>query len=75
MQRNMLRSAVYGALLTGLTAALGACGGGSSSNLASPTPMSGTMPLTISDALLSEGLDLLEAAFVDVSGAAMAATG
>ena len=32
-------------------------------------------PLTISDALLSEGLDLLEAAFVDVSGAAMAATG
>jgi 4-aminobutyrate aminotransferase/(S)-3-amino-2-methylpropionate transaminase len=32
-------------------------------------------PLTISDALLNEGLDLLEAAFADVSGAAMAATG
>jgi len=32
-------------------------------------------PLTISDALLAEGLDLLEAAFADVSGAQMAATG
>jgi 4-aminobutyrate aminotransferase / (S)-3-amino-2-methylpropionate transaminase / 5-aminovalerate transaminase len=32
-------------------------------------------PLTIEDALLNEGLDLLECAFADLSGAAMAATG
>jgi 4-aminobutyrate aminotransferase/(S)-3-amino-2-methylpropionate transaminase len=32
-------------------------------------------PLTIEEALLNEGLDLLEAAFADVSGAPMAATG
>jgi 4-aminobutyrate aminotransferase / (S)-3-amino-2-methylpropionate transaminase / 5-aminovalerate transaminase len=32
-------------------------------------------PLTIEEALLNEGLDLLESAFADVSGAAMAATG
>jgi 4-aminobutyrate aminotransferase / (S)-3-amino-2-methylpropionate transaminase / 5-aminovalerate transaminase len=32
-------------------------------------------PLTISEALLNEGLDVLEAAFADVSGAQMAATG
>jgi hypothetical protein len=72
MQRNMLRSAVYGALLTGLTAALGACGGGSSSNLASPTPMSGTMPLTISDASSDDwatiGVKLLSIALVPQGG-------
>jgi len=32
-------------------------------------------PLTISEALLNEGLDILEAALADVSGAQMAATG
>jgi 4-aminobutyrate aminotransferase/(S)-3-amino-2-methylpropionate transaminase len=32
-------------------------------------------PLTISEALLNEGLDILEAALSDVSGAQMAATG
>ena len=32
-------------------------------------------PLTISEALLNEGLNVLEAAFADVSGAQMAATG
>jgi hypothetical protein len=72
MQRNMLRSAVYGALLTGLTAALGACGGGSSSNLASPPPMSGTMPLTISDASSDDwatiGVKLLSVALVPQGG-------
>lgn len=72
MQRNMLRSAVYSALLTGLTAALGACGGGSSSNLASPTPMSGTMPLTISDASSDDwatiGVKLLSVALVPQGG-------
>jgi hypothetical protein len=51
MQRNELRSALYGTLLTGLTAALGACGGGGSGSATlTPTAMSGTMPLTISDA-------------------------
>jgi 4-aminobutyrate aminotransferase/(S)-3-amino-2-methylpropionate transaminase len=32
-------------------------------------------PLTISEALLNEGLDVLEASFADVTGAQMAATG
>src|SRR5205085_1641068 len=47
MQRTMLRGALYSALLIGLTAALGACGGGGSGSTLTPTPMSGTMPLTI----------------------------
>src|SRR5437773_4630749 len=50
MQRNILRSALYGALLIGLTAAVSGCGGGSGSTTPTPTPMSGTMPLAISDA-------------------------
>src|SRR5213076_2584491 len=53
MQRTMLRSALYSALLIGLTAALGACGGGGSGSTLTPTPMSGTMPLTI--ALVPQG--------------------
>jgi 4-aminobutyrate aminotransferase-like enzyme len=32
-------------------------------------------PLTISEALLNEGLDVLEASLADVTGAQMAATG
>src|SRR5207302_10585244 len=68
MQRTMLRGALYSALLIGLTAALGACGGGGSGSTLTPTPMSGTMPLTISDASSDDwatiGVKLLSIAFV-----------
>lgn len=50
MQRIMSRGAV-GALVTGLTLALGACGGGSgSTNISPPPPTSQNVPLMISDA-------------------------
>ena len=73
MQRNMLRSGLYGALLIALTASLGACGGGSgSTDLTSPPPMSGTMPLTISDASSDDwgtiGVKLLSIALVPQGG-------
>src|SRR5213082_1918360 len=72
MQRTMLRSALYSALLIGLTAALGACGGGGSGSTLTPTPMSGTMPLTISDASSDDwatiGVKLLSIAFVPQGG-------
>jgi hypothetical protein len=73
MQRNMLRSGLYGALLIGLTAGLSACGGGSgSTNITSPPPMSGTMPLTISDASSDDwatiGVKLLSIALVPQGG-------
>src|SRR6266513_254458 len=72
MQRTMLRSALYSALLIGLTAALGACGGGGSGSTLTPTPMSGTMPLTISDASSDEwatiGVKLLSIALVPQGG-------
>src|SRR2546430_16337928 len=67
MQRTMLRGALYSALLIGLTAALGACGGGGSGSTLTPTPVSGTMPLTISDASSDDwatiGVKLLSIAF------------
>jgi hypothetical protein len=73
MQRNMLRSALYGALLIGLTATLAACGGGGSGSATlTPTPMSGTMPLTISDASSDDwatiGVKLLSIALVPQGG-------
>ena len=72
MQRTMLRGALYSALLIGLTAALGACGGGGSGSTLTPTPMSGTMPLTISYASSDDwatiGVKLLSIAFVPQGG-------
>ena len=72
MQRNILRSALYGALLIGLTAAVSGCGGGSGSTTPTPTPMSGTMPLTISDASSDDwatiGVKLLSIALVPQGG-------
>ena len=74
MQRNMLRSALHSTLLIGLTAALGACGGGGGSGSATltPTPMSGNMPLTISDASSDDwatiGVKLLSIALVPQGG-------
>jgi len=73
MQRNKLRSALYGTLLTGLTAALGACGGGGSGSATlTPTAMSGTMPLTISDASSDDwatiGVKVLSIALVPRGG-------
>ena len=71
MQRNILRSALYGALLIGLTAAVSGCGG-SGSTAPTPTPMSGTMPLTISDASSDDwatiGVKLLSIALVPQGG-------
>ena len=71
MQRNMLRSAVYSALLTGLTAVLAGCGGSGSGSM-TPTPMSGTMPLTISDASSDDwasiGVKVLSIALVPQGG-------
>ena len=75
MRRNInMRSALYGALLIGLTAALGACGGGGSGSPTSmsPTPMSGTMALTISDASSDDwatiGVKVLSIALVPQGG-------
>src|SRR5205823_13653064 len=72
MQRTMLRSALYSALLIGLTAALGACSGGGSGSTLTPTPMSGTMPLTINDASSDDwatiGVKLLSIALVPHRG-------
>src|SRR5450755_1271808 len=48
MRRNMLQSAVYSALLTGVTVGLSACGGGSTATMTTPSPVA--MPLSISDA-------------------------
>jgi len=71
MQRNILRSALYGSLLIGLTAAVSGCGG-SGSTAPTPTPMSGTMPLTISDASSDDwatiGVKLLSIALVPQGG-------
>src|SRR5258708_24149338 len=50
MQSNMFRRVACGALLTGLAAALAACGGGYGSMTSTPQGTSGTVPLTISDA-------------------------
>src|SRR6267154_4192176 len=75
MQRNILRSALHGALLIGLTAAVSGCGG-SGSTTATPTPMSGTMPLTISDASSDDwatiGVKLLSIALVPQGGGSAA---
>jgi len=56
MQLIMLRRALYGTLLTALTASLAACGGGGGSSLGSSSSTSttqsstGTMPVLVSDA-------------------------
>src|SRR5256885_12157807 len=73
MERNSLRSALYSALLIGLTAGVSGCGGGGSGSTAlTPTPMSGTMPLTISDASSDDwatiGVKLLSIALVPQGG-------
>jgi hypothetical protein len=73
MQRNMSRSALYSALLIGLTAGLAACGGGGSGSMATTTPTSmATMPLTISDASSDDwatiGVKVLSIALVPQGG-------
>ena len=76
MHRNMLQSAVYTALLTGLTAALSACGGGggdsSSTAASSGTSAPLAMPLTISDASSEDwstiGVRVLSIALVPQNG-------
>jgi Domain of unknown function (DUF4382) len=73
MQRNMLRGALYGALLMGLMAGLAGCGGGGSGSMPtlSPTPMA-SMPLTISDASSDDwatvGVKVLSIALVPQGG-------
>src|SRR2546430_11734789 len=67
---------LFRSLLIGLTAALGACGGGGSGSTLTPTPMSGTMPLTTSDASSDDwatiGVKLLSIPFVPQGGASPA---
>jgi hypothetical protein len=76
MQRIMLRTALYGALLTGL-AALTACGGGgggagSSSTSSTQSTSTGSMPLMISDATSDDwatvGVRVLSIALVPQGG-------
>src|ERR1700680_4967719 len=73
MQRNMLRSALYSALLMGATAVLAGCGAGSGSTTTT-SPMSGSMPLTISDASSDDwatiGVKVLSIALVPQGGGA-----
>ena len=72
MQRNMLRGALYSALLTGLTLTLAACGGGSGSTNFSPGPQN--VPLVISDASSEDwaliGVKVLSIALVPQGGGA-----
>jgi hypothetical protein len=78
MHRNMLQSAVYAALFTGLAAALTACsgggGGGSSSSLGSPQSNTQLVPvpLTLSDASSDDwatiGVKVLSIALVPQGG-------
>jgi hypothetical protein len=76
MQRNMLHSAVYGALFTGLAATLTACsGGGGSSSMNSPQSSAQVaMPLAISDASSDDwatiGVKVLSIALVPQGGGA-----
>ena len=73
MQRNMLRRAVWSALVTGLTAGLAACGGGGSyGSNTMPTPASATMAVTMSDASADDwacvGVRVLSIALVPAGG-------
>ncbi len=73
MQRNMLRRALYCALVGGLTAGLAACGGGGDSAAATTPPTSmGTMPVLISDASADDwaiiGVRVLAIALVPQGG-------
>jgi hypothetical protein len=78
MHRNMLQSAVYAALFTGLAAALTACsgggGGGSSGSLGSPQSNTQVVPvpLTLSDASSDDwatiGVKVLSIALVPQGG-------
>ncbi len=77
MHRNMLQSAVYAALLTGLTAGLTACSGGGGGNSGSASsPQSSTqvvsVPLSISDASSDDwatiGVKVLSIALVPQGG-------
>jgi Domain of unknown function (DUF4382) len=74
MQGNMLRRAVRGVLVTGLTAALAACGGGGngSSSGGSPSPGMASMAVTMSDASADDwacvGVRVLSIALVPTDG-------
>ncbi|HYM29166.1 MAG TPA: DUF4382 domain-containing protein [Steroidobacteraceae bacterium] len=74
MQRNMLRRAVYCALVGGLTAGLAACGGGGDSAAGTTPPPAGmgTMPVLISDASADDwgviGVRVLAIALVPQGG-------
>jgi len=74
MDRIMLRRALCGALLTGLLASLGACGGGgsSASTTPAPTPPVTNMQLLVSDASSDDwatiGVKLLSVALVPQGG-------
>ena len=72
MERNMLRRAIRGALITGLTAGLAACGGGGGSASNTPPGTMATMALTMSDASADDwacvGVRVLSIALVPAGG-------
>ncbi len=72
MRRNMLQSAVYSALVTGLATGLAACGGGGDASSGSPPPAQVQMPLTVSDASSEDwaliGVKVLSIALVPQGG-------
>ena len=75
MERIMLRRVLLSALVTGLTAALGACGGGGSASNGNGTPpQSATLQLMVSDAASDDwatiGVELQSVALVPSDGSA-----
>jgi len=78
MQRIMLRRALWSALITGLTAALAACGGGggssSGNNTSPPPPQTAAVQLMVSDASSDDwatiGVQLLSVALIPADGSA-----
>jgi len=74
MQRIMLRRAIYGAVIAGLTGALAACGGGGGSSASASTPaaQNAVMPFTISDAASDDwacvGVQVLSIALIPAGG-------
>src|SRR5580658_9510094 len=74
MHRNMLQSAVYSVLLSGLAVGLSACGGGGGGDSSSMSPPTSqvSMPLSLSDASSDDwaliGVKVLSIALVPQGG-------
>jgi hypothetical protein len=72
MQRNMLRRAIVGALVTGVIVGVNACGGGGSNSANTPPPAQATMAVMVSDASSDDwacvGVRVLSIALVPAGG-------